>query len=75
MESYIYERFFYDDTVLKESADEGATAHSGESTKGTNRDDSYDGANNQRGSNFIKPKLKETTWSLQRRDDEVRKNG
>ncbi|COQ43121.1 EcsC protein family [Streptococcus pneumoniae] len=25
------------------------------------------------GSNFIKPKLKETTWSLQRRDDEVRK--
>ncbi len=25
------------------------------------------------GSNFIKPKLKETNWSLQRRDDEVRK--
>jgi hypothetical protein len=25
------------------------------------------------GSNFIKPKLKETHWSLQRRDDEVRK--
>ncbi|PFZ79706.1 ABC transporter-associated protein EcsC [Bacillus toyonensis] len=25
------------------------------------------------GSNFIKPKLKETTWSLQRRDDEVHK--
>lgn len=25
------------------------------------------------GSNFIKPKLKETTWSLQRRDDKVRK--
>lgn len=25
------------------------------------------------GSNFIKPKLKEKTWSLQRRDDEVRK--
>ena len=47
----------------------------GESTKGTNRDDSYDGANDQRRSNFIKPKLKETTWSLQRRDDEVRKNG
>ncbi len=23
--------------------------------------------------NFIKPKLKETNWSLQRRDDEVRK--
>ena len=67
MESYIHERFFYDDTVLQKSADESATAHSGESTKGINRDDSYDGAN------FIKPKLKETTWSLQRRDDEVRK--
>ncbi|MGR5962229.1 EcsC family protein [Bacillus paranthracis] len=25
------------------------------------------------GSNFIKPKLKEMNWSLQRRDDEVRK--
>ncbi len=45
VESYIHERFFYDDTVLQKSADEGATAHSGESTKGTNRDDSYDGAN------------------------------
>ena len=29
MESYIHERFFYDDTVLKESADESTTAYSG----------------------------------------------
>lgn len=58
MESYIYERFFYDDTVLKESADEGATAHSGESTKGINRDDSYDGANNQRRVKLYKAEAK-----------------
>lgn len=46
VESYIHERFFYDDTVLKESADESTTAYSGESAKSINRNDSDDGTNN-----------------------------
>lgn len=45
-ESYIHERFFYDDTVLQESADESTTAYSGESAKSINRNDSDDGTNN-----------------------------
>ena len=73
MESYIHERFFYDDTVLKESADESTTAYSGESTKVLTETIRMMVQTISAGSNFIKPKLKETNWSLQRRDDEVRK--
>ncbi len=73
MESCIHERFFYDDTVLQKSADEGAAAHSGESTRVLTETIRMMVQTISAGSNFIKPKLKETTWSLQRRDDEVRK--
>ena len=73
MESYIHERFFYDDTVLKESADESTTAYSGESAKVLTETIRMMVQTISAGSNFIKPKLKETNWSLQRRDDEVRK--
>ncbi|CEY75190.1 Uncharacterised protein [Streptococcus pneumoniae] len=58
MESYIHERFFYDDTVLQKSADESATAHSGESTKSANRDDPDDGANDQRRVKLYKAEAK-----------------
>ena len=73
MESYIHERFFYDDTVLKESADESTAAYSGESAKVLTETIRMMVQTISAGSNFIKPKLKETNWSLQRRDDEVRK--
>ena len=61
-------------TRFSKSADESATAHSGESTKVLTETIRMM-VQTSAGSNFIKPKLKETTWSLQRRDDEVRKNG
>lgn len=73
MESYIHERFFYDDTVLKESTDESTAAYSGESAKVLTETIRMMVQTISAGSNFIKPKLKETNWSLQRRDDEVRK--
>ena len=60
-------------TRFSKSAEESATAHSGESTKSANRDDPDDGANDQRRVKLYKAEAKETTWSLQRRDDEVRK--
>ena len=50
-------------------------AYSGESTKVLTETIRMMVQTISAGSNFIKPKLKETNWSLQRRDDEVRKNG
>ncbi len=73
MESYIHERFFYDDTVLQKVQTKVQQLIPAKVQKVLTETIRMMVQTISAGSNFIKPKLKETTWSLQRRDDEVRK--
>ena len=75
VESYIHERFFYDDTVLQKVQTKVQQLIPAKVQKVLTETIRMMVQTISAGSNFIKPKLKETTWSLQRRDDEVRKNG
>lgn len=73
MESYIHERFFYDGTVLQKVQTKVQQLIPAKVQKVLTETIRMMVQTISAGSNFIKPKLKETTWSLQRRDDEVRK--